>query len=69
MFTPANLIGSMLFGLIGFAAFVYSKKTSSIKALLIGVALMVYPYFVPQTWLLYTVGCVLTAALFILGEG
>jgi len=31
----------------------------------IGVALMVFPYFIDPTWLLYTIGLALTAALFV----
>jgi hypothetical protein len=31
----------------------------------IGVALMVYPYFIDPTWLLFTIGAALTAALFV----
>ena len=61
----ANLIGGIIFGGIGFAAFVYGKKQGSAKPLIIGIALMVYPYFVPNPWVLYGVGAALTAALFL----
>jgi hypothetical protein len=64
-FTAANLLGQILFGAIGLAAFIYGKKQSSFKAMLLGVAIMAYPYFVAETWLLYTIGGVLTAFLFI----
>lgn len=63
--TPANLFGSIAFGIVGFGAFMYGKKTAGVKAMVIGVALMVYPYFVDPTWLLYTIGLALTAALFV----
>jgi hypothetical protein len=61
--TPANLFASLLFGVIGFAAFLYGKKNVAIPPMVIGLVLMIYPYFVPQTWLLYAIGCVLTVAL------
>jgi hypothetical protein len=61
----SNLFAAILFGSIGFAAFIYGKKTMSWKAMVIGVALMVYPYFIGPTWLLYLIGAVLSASLFI----
>ena len=35
------------------------------KPALIGVALMAYPYFVSQVWLMYLIGCALCAAVFL----
>ena len=64
--TPAELFGSLLFGAIGLAAFLYGKKNAAPKPMVIGLVLMIFPYFVPQTWLLYGVGCALTALLFVL---
>lgn len=61
--SPANLFGSLLFGVIGFSAFLYGKKNALVKPMLIGLILMVYPYFISQTWLLYAIGCALTVAL------
>jgi hypothetical protein len=63
--TPGALFGMILFGAIGFAAFVYGKKTASIKPIIIGIALMAYPYFVSEPWYIYVVGIILTAALFL----
>jgi hypothetical protein len=64
-FTAANLFGQILFGAIGFAAFIYGKKQSSFKAMLLGVVIMAYPYVVAETWLLYAIGFALTALLFV----
>jgi hypothetical protein len=63
--TPGNLFGQLAFGVIGFAAFMYGKKTAGLRVMLIGFALMIYPWFVDPTWLLYTIGIMLTAALFV----
>jgi len=63
--SPANLFGSLMFGVIGFAAFMYGKKSALVKPMLIGLVLMIYPYFISETWLLYTIGAVLTAGLFL----
>ncbi|MDD5226328.1 MAG: hypothetical protein PHV97_03975 [Candidatus Omnitrophica bacterium] len=61
----ANILASVIFGSIGFGALIYGKKQSNLKALVIGVALMVYPYFVPNPIALFTIGAVLTVLLFI----
>jgi hypothetical protein len=63
--SPANLVASILFGIIGFAAFVYGKKGLKWKAMSIGFVLMVYPYAVSETWLMYLIGCALCVALFV----
>lgn len=62
--TFANLFVALLFGTVGFAAFVYGKKSTSWKPMVTGAALMVYPYFIEQTWLLYGIGVALCVALF-----
>ena len=62
----ANLVAWIIFGSIGFVVFIYGKKQSLLKPLLIGLLLMVYPYFVSNTLALYIVGFVLCAALFLL---
>jgi len=61
--SPAALPGSLLFGAVGFVAFVYGKKMVQYKPMVIGMALMAYPYFVPQAWLIYAIGCVLCLGL------
>jgi hypothetical protein len=66
--TPAYLIGAILFGIIGVAAYRYGKKTSRRNPKWIGVGLMLYPYAISQTWMLYVVGAGLCAALYFLPE-
>lgn len=63
--SPAALFGSLFFGAIGFGAFVYGRKMVLYQPMVIGVILMAYPYFVPETWLLYAVGCGLCVGLFV----
>lgn len=62
--TPAYLFGAILFGLIGLAAWRYGKKTARPQIRWTGLALMLYPYAVPQTWLMYLVGVALCGALY-----
>lgn len=63
MLTPENLLGSLIFSAIGLGAFIYGKKAAKLKALVIGLLLMIYPYFVTDTWLLYAIGVLLTITL------
>jgi hypothetical protein len=63
--SPAALFASLLFGAVGLGAFLYGKKMVLYKPMIIGIVLMAFPYFVPQTWLLYTIGCALCLALYI----
>ena len=62
----SNIMASIVFGSIGMGVFVYGKKQSSFKALVIGILLMLYPYFVQNPIALWTIGAVLVAALFVL---
>ena len=63
-FTMWGLIGGFLFGSIGFIAFVYGQKNSELRPMLIGIALMVYPYFLRGTWVMYLLGTALSALLY-----
>ena len=65
VFSGANLIGGLLFGSIGFVAFVYGKRMHVWKPLFFGLALMAYPYFVENDIALFAIGVVGTAALFL----
>lgn len=62
--SPAYLFGALVFGLIGFAAYRYGKKTSHLYVKWLGVALMLYPYAISETWLLYVVGLVLCGGIY-----
>lgn len=60
----ANIIGWSLFGIIGMAAFMYGKKQGSWKTMVVAAGLMVYPYFVTNTVLMWIVGVALTVSIF-----
>ena len=62
--SPAYILGAIVFGLIGYAAFRRGRRASAPVLTWTGVALMVYPYAVPQTWLLWAVGVALCAWLY-----
>lgn len=63
-FSAAKIIAWIIFGAVGFAAFVYGKKERSFKPLVVGIALMGYPYFVNGTFWLYAAGVGLCLVLY-----
>lgn len=63
--TPAYIFGAIMFGLVGYAAYRMGRKQQRVRAVWIGVALMLYPYLISATWLLYAVGAALCAGLWI----
>ncbi len=60
-----RIIAGFIWSGIGLAAFVYGKGESSLRIMLIGGALMVFPYVVTNMLAIYAIGGLLTAALFI----
>jgi hypothetical protein len=62
--TPSNVMAMLVFGLVGFIAFRSGKRENSIPRILIGLSLLIYPYFFSSGLLLWTVGAGLCAALY-----
>jgi len=54
----------IFFSIVGFGAWRYGRKSQSGRHMLLGVALMFYPYFVPNPWWSLLVGSLLTIFLF-----
>ncbi len=63
--SPAYIFGALLFGLIGLVAFRHGRRSERRITLWLGVALMLYPYAVSNTWMLYGVGLALCAGLYL----
>jgi len=63
--SPAYLFGLILFGITGYTAYRYGRKATLNKPKWIGIALMLFPYAVSETWLLYAVGGGLCVALYL----
>jgi hypothetical protein len=57
--SPAYLLGALLFGIYGYVVFRRGKQVASMQLRWTGVALMLYPYAVSQTWLLWLLGAAL----------
>lgn len=65
--STAILLWGVLFSSIGLGFFIYGKKRQRFAALLCGVGLMVFPYFVSDTVLLVLIGAVLVAIPLVVG--
>jgi len=63
--TPGSLFVAIVFGAVGLAAFLHGRRVGSIKPVLIGVALMAYPYFVADTTLSIIIGLGLCFLLYL----
>lgn len=63
--SSASIFAWIIFGSIGTAAFIYGWKQKSLKPLVIGVLLTIYPSFTSNTLALYAVGVILALALFL----
>ena len=60
--SPAYIVGAILFGVIGLFAYYYGKRRQHPATKWLGVALMLYPYVVRNTWAIYAIGVALAAA-------
>ena len=58
--SPGYLFGLIVFGLVGWVAFRRGRKAGKPSLVWLGLATMVFPYVVPQTWLLWLVGAAAT---------
>jgi hypothetical protein len=57
----AVLLWGALFSSIGLGLFLYGRQQRTVVPLLCGLALMIYPYFVPNAVVLVLIGVALTA--------
>ena len=64
----STLLAGVLFGCIGFVAFRYGRRQDRLAPVLLGIALMAYPYFVEGAWLTWGLGALGTAALWFFRE-
>ena len=59
MDSSAQLMWGILFGAIGLGFLTYGRRQRAIVPLLTGIALMVFPYFVTNVYLMVLAGIVL----------
>jgi hypothetical protein len=60
---PIVLFCSMIIGSIGFGLFIYGKKQARWPQVVVGLAMLVYPYFIASVGPLVGVAVVLVAGL------
>ena len=60
----AYITGALIFGVFGWAAFRRGRKTQDQAMTWGGVVLMLYPYAISQTWMLWAIGVAMTGWLF-----
>lgn len=63
--STSSILWGVLFGSIGAGYTLYGKKQRALLPFLSGLALMLFPYFIQNTYLLVLVGAALAAAPFI----
>ncbi|KVX02760.1 MULTISPECIES: hypothetical protein [Shewanella] len=61
MGSSSMIMWSVLFGAIGMGYFVYGKRQRAIVPLCVGMALIVFPYFVASVTTLLIMGVILVA--------
>jgi hypothetical protein len=66
--STAYIVGVVLFGIAGYVAYRYGKKMALPATRWIGIALMLYPYAISATWLLYVVGAGLCIAAYVIAR-
>ena len=62
----AELLWGVLFSSIGVGYFIYGRRQDKTIPLLAGMALMIYPYFMPNSIALVVIGVIFTAVPYFL---
>ena len=62
--SASTLLWGLLFGSFGLGFFIYGKNQKAPIPLVCGLALMAYPYFIANPFLLVAIGVTLTAIPF-----
>ena len=66
--SPAYIVGVILFSFAGMAAWYLGKRRGKPVTRWLGLALMLYPYVVTQTWAMYLVGAGLCVGVWMDGR-
>jgi hypothetical protein len=61
--SPAYIVGAIVFGIVGLVAYIHGRRVSRPRTRWLGLALMLYPYVVWNTAMLYLVGVGLCVAV------
>lgn len=64
-FSASSLFASFLVGLVGLGLFLYGKKQTRLPQLIVGLVLMVFPYFIESAAIVYAVSGALVVGLWL----
>ena len=64
-FDPSNLIAGFLISGVGFVLFSSGRKLGRVPHVVVGLVLMIFPYFVPSVLVMIRVGALLCGLLFL----
>jgi len=62
-FDANSLIASLIIGGIGTVSFIYGKRQHRIPQMVVGILLVVYPYFIPNVFLMIGIAVALLVGL------
>jgi len=62
-FNAYTILAGIIFGTIGMGALNYGRKLELWQPIVIGLTLMIYPYFFSNVWLTWGIGCILCVVL------
>jgi hypothetical protein len=62
-FDATSLLISFVVSSIGFVAFMYGRKQKRLPQMVAGVALMVYPYFISNIWIMIGIAVAILAGM------
>jgi len=57
----STLLWGLLFSSVGFGLFLYGRKQRAVVPLVCGIAMMIFPYFIPNPFALVAIGVTLAA--------
>jgi hypothetical protein len=60
-----HLLTSLVVGCVGYVCFAYGRRQRQAPPLLVGVVLMVFPYFVDAAWLVALIAALLLGLLWL----
>jgi hypothetical protein len=64
-FSVSSIAAGFIFGVIGLYLVRRAKREANIASLLIGVAMMIYPYFIENDYLIWGIGVALTFGAYV----
>ena len=55
-FSVSSFLAGFIFGMIGFYLFKHGRKEAHVPSMIIGLLMMIYPYFITNAYLTWGIG-------------